>query len=263
MDLKLKNKVALVTGSSSGLGFATARLLAQEGARVAMNGRSPEKLENAATAVRQESGAEVLAVRGDLCEHPVAAEVVQAVVEAWGGLDILIANAGGPPPGRFESFNDEAWQEALEVSFLSQVRLIRAALPYLRKSEAPAVLTVTSYSVKQPIPNLVLSNSVRLATIGLTKTLSIELGKENIRFNSILPGWTETARVGTLMENRAKTNNTSVEEEIRRQASESPLGRMGQPDEFAAAAVFLVSPAASYINGVMLTVDGGIVKGTM
>lgn len=263
MDLKLNGKVALVTGSSSGLGFATARLLAQEGARVAMNGRSPEKLDKAAGQIQSESGGEVFAVRGDLTEHSVAAQVVQAVTEKWGGLDILITNAGGPPPGRFESFSDEAWQEALELSFLSQVRLIRAALPFLRNSPAPAVLTITSYSVKQPIPNLVLSNSVRLATIGLTKTLAIELGKEGIRFNSILPGWTETARVVTLMENRARTNGTSVEEEQQRQASESPLGRMGHPEEFAAAAVFLVSPAASYINGVMLPVDGGIVKGTL
>lgn len=263
MDLKLKGKIALVTGSSSGLGFATARLLAQEGARVAMNGRSPEKLDTAAAQIQSETGAEVFAVRGDLSEHPVAAQTVQAVADYWGGLDILIANAGGPPPGRFESFSDEAWQEALELSFLSQVRLIRAALPHLRKSETPAVLTVTSYSVKQPIPNLVLSNSVRLATIGLTKTLAFELGKENIRFNSILPGWTETARVITLMENRARTNGTTVEEEQQRQASESPLGRMGHPEEFAAAAVFLVSPAASYVNGVMLPVDGGIVRGTL
>ena len=263
MDLKLKGKIALVTGSSSGLGFATARLLAQEGARVAMNGRSPEKLDTAAEKIQAETGAEVFTVRGDLSEHPVAAQTVQAVADHWGGLDILIANAGGPPPGRFESFSDEAWQEALELSFLSQVRLIRAALPYLRKSDSPAVLTVTSYSVKQPIPNLVLSNSVRLATIGLTKTLAFELGKENIRFNSILPGWTETARVITLMENRARTNGTTVEEERQRQASESPLGRMGHPEEFAAAAVFLVSPAAAYINGVMLPVDGGIVRGTL
>lgn len=263
MDLKLKGKITLVTGSSSGLGFATARLLAQEGARVAMNGRSPEKLDTAAEKIQAETGAEVFTVRGDLSEHPVAAQTVQAVADHWGGLDILIANAGGPPPGRFESFSDEAWQEALELSFLSQVRLIRAALPYLRKSDSPAVLTVTSYSVKQPIPNLVLSNSVRLATIGLTKTLAFELGKENIRFNSILPGWTETARVITLMENRARTNGTTVEEEQQRQASESPLGRMGHPEEFAAAAVFLVSPAAAYINGVMLPVDGGIVRGTL
>jgi 3-oxoacyl-[acyl-carrier protein] reductase len=143
------------------------------------------------------------------------------------------------------------------------VRLIKAALPYLRKSEVPSVLTVTSMSVKQPIANLLLSNSIRAATVGLTKSLAIELGRESIRFNSILPGWTETERVTELMTARANANKSTVEEEIRKQSELSPLGRMGQPGEFANAAAFLVSPAASYITGVMLNVDGGMYKGTM
>ena len=146
---------------------------------------------------------------------------------------------------------------------MSHVRLIRAALPHLRKSGSASVLTITSFTVRQPLQNLVLSNSVRLATIGLTKSLALELGRENIRFNSILPGWTETERVEDLMAFRAKNNNTTPEEERTKQAAEIPLGRMGQPEEFANAAVFLASPAASYITGVMLTVDGGIVKGTL
>jgi 3-oxoacyl-[acyl-carrier protein] reductase len=145
---------------------------------------------------------------------------------------------------------------------MSHVRLIRAALPHLRKSDAPSVLTITSYSVKQPIPNLVLSNSIRAATVGLTKSLALELGSQGIRFNSILPAWTETQRVQDLMEARAKMNNTTVEEERNKLAKDSALGRVGTPDEFANAAVFLVSPAASYITGVMLTVDGGMYKGT-
>jgi 3-oxoacyl-[acyl-carrier protein] reductase len=164
--------------------------------------------------------------------------------------------------GKFESFDDETWQQAVELSLLSHVRLVRAALPYLRKSESPSVLTVTSYSVKQPIPNLVLSNSVRAATVGLTKSLALELGAEGIRFNSILPAWTETERVIQLMEHRAKTNNTTVEVEINKQTKDSPLGRMGKPEEFANVAVFLLSPAASYVTGVMISVDGGMYKGT-
>jgi 3-oxoacyl-[acyl-carrier protein] reductase len=136
-------------------------------------------------------------------------------------------------------------------------------LPYLRKSQAASVLTVTSYSVKQPIPNLVLSNSIRAATVGLTKSLALELGREGTRFNSILPAWTETERVGELMSARAKTNGTTVEEEIAKQSKESPMGRMASPQEFANAAVFLISPAASYVTGVMLTVDGGMYKGTL
>jgi 3-oxoacyl-[acyl-carrier protein] reductase len=141
--------------------------------------------------------------------------------------------------------------------------LIRAALPWLRKSSAASVLAITSYSVKQPIPNLVLSNSIRAATVGLIKTLALELGVDGIRFNSILPAWTETERVYALMENRARLNGTSVEEELAKQAKDSALGRMGTPEEFANAAVFLVSPAAAYITGVMLTVDGGMYKGTL
>ncbi len=190
-------------------------------------------------------------------------KLIEESTHHLGGLDILITNTGGPPSGKFESLDDETWQKAIELSLMSHVRLIRAALPHLVKSPAASVLTITSYSVKQPIPNLVLSNSVRAATVGLTKTLALELGGEGIRFNSILPGWTETQRVQELMKFRAEANGTSMDEEIRKQASDSPFGRMAKPEEFANAAVFLVSPAASYITGVMLTVDGGMYKGTL
>ncbi|MGE5375282.1 MAG: SDR family oxidoreductase, partial [Bacteroidota bacterium] len=178
-----------------------------------------------------------------------------------GSIDILITNAGGPPAGSFEVFDETAWQKAVDTSFMSHVRLIRAALPHLRKSEVPSVLAVTSFTVKQPAPNLILSNSVRAATVGLIKSLAVELGRDGIRFNSILPGWTFTERVQHLMEFRAENNKTSVAEEIARQTAEIPLGRMAQPEEFAKAAVFLVSPAASYVQGVMLNVDGGLIKG--
>ena len=263
MDLQLKGKVALVTGASRGLGFAAARLLAMEGAQVAINSRSPEKLEEAAQSIRHESGGRVEAIAGDVTDANIPERLILQTVSMLGGLDILITNAGGPPSGPFESLDDTAWQKAIELSFLSQVRLIRAALPALKKSNAASVLTVTSYSVKQPIPNLVLSNSVRAATVGLTKSLALELGSFGIRFNSILPGWTETERVHELMRFRAQSNNSAIEEEIRKQAKESPFGRMARPEEFANAAVFLVSPAASYITGVMLTVDGGMYKGTL
>jgi len=263
MDLGLKNKTALVTGGSRGLGFATARLLAQEGARVAINGRHPEALERAAAALRAETGADILALAGDVVDPSVPQRLMAAIQTAWGGLDMLVANAGGPPAGAFESFDDEAWQKAVELSFLSQVRLIRAALPLLKQSDSASVLTITSYSVKQPIPNLVLSNSIRAATVGLTKSLALELGGQGIRFNSILPGWTETERVVNLMSVRAQNSGRSIAEETARQAADSPLGRLGQPEEFGRAAVFLLSPAASYITGVMLTVDGGMYKGTL
>jgi len=263
MDLGLKDRRALVTGASKGLGFATALLLAQEGCRVAINGRDEARLSAAAEKLTERTGVKALALPGDLTDPDVPAEIVGAAVRALGGLDILVTNAGGPPPGPFEAFDEAAWQKAVDGSLLSHVRLIRAALPALKESKAASVLTVTSYSVKQPIPNLVLSNSVRAATVGLTKSLALELGPLGIRFNSILPGWTETERVSELMSARAKQNRTTVQAESARQSADSPLGRMGTPQEFANAAVFLVSPAASYITGVMLTVDGGMYKGTL
>jgi 3-oxoacyl-[acyl-carrier protein] reductase len=262
MNLQLTDKKALITGSSRGLGYATAHLLAEEGARVIINSRSQAKADEAAALIASETGAHVSGLDGDVAQKDVPAQLIKRAVEGMGGLDILITNAGGPPPGAFESFDDDAWSKAIDLSFMNHVRLVRAALPYLRRSGSASVLTITSYSVKQPIPNLVLSNSIRAATVGLTKTLALELGKEGIRFNSILPAWTETERVFDLMTSRAEQKGSSLEAEIKSQAADSPLGRMGTPREFANAAVFLVSPAASYITGVMLTVDGGMYKGT-
>ena len=262
MDLELKGKRALVTGASRGLGYATARRLALEGCHVALNSRSIKKLEPAVHTLAKETNTKLVSLPGDLSESTVPAELIQQTVDKLGGLDILVTNAGGPPPGSFETFDDTDWQQAIELSLLSHVRLIRSALPHLRQSKVASVLTITSISVKQPIPNLVLSNSVRAATIGLTKTLALELGREGIRFNSILPTWTETERVYELMEARTKLSGTTVEDELRAQADSSPLGRMGTPEEFGNAAVFLVSPVASYITGVMLPFDGGMYKGT-
>jgi 3-oxoacyl-[acyl-carrier protein] reductase len=263
MDLNLKDKRALVTGSSRGLGYATARRLTLEGAQVAINSRSKENIDVTAENLAEESGQSVYSFPGDLTDKDAPARIVHQSVDALGGLDILVTNAGGPPSGAFEKFDEETWATAIDLSFLSHVRLIRAALPHLRESPAASVLTITSYSVKQPVPNLVLSNSIRSATIGLTKTLALELGGEGIRFNSILPAWTETERVFELMRHRAGLSGSTLEEEIKNQSTISPMGRMGTPEEFANAAVFLVSPAASYITGVMLTVDGGMYKGTM
>jgi len=263
MDLGLSGKRALVAGSSRGLGYAVASQLVREGCRVVINGRNAETLAQVSQQMAQEAGNPVIPLAGDLTEASTPAKIVQQAAEALGGLDILVTNSGGPPSGQFESMDDQAWYGALELNFLSHMRLIRAALPYLRQSETPSVLTITSYSVKQPIPFLVLSNSVRAATVGLTKTLALELGKEGIRFNSILPAWTETERVKELMEYRARARGTSMEEEMSKQANDSPLGRMGKPEEFANVATFLVSPAASYVTGVMLPVDGGMYKGML
>jgi 3-oxoacyl-[acyl-carrier protein] reductase len=263
MDLQLRNKRALVTGASRGLGYATARGLAMEGCQVAINSRTHDKLANAAVKISDETGMDVYPLAGDVTDPAAPERLVSQAVEAMGGLDLLVTNSGGPPPGKFETIDDPTWQKAIDLCLMSHVRLIRAALPYLRQSKSASVLAITSYTVKQPLMNLILSNSVRAATVGMIKTLALELGAEGIRFNSILPAWTDTERVHELLQNRAKNNNTTEEEEIARQAKDTPLGRMSTPEEFANAAVFLLSPAASYITGVMLTVDGGLYKGTL
>lgn len=263
MDLQLKGKTAFVAGSSRGLGYAISRSLLLEGCRVAINGRDPSKLKTSAEKLHTETGGEVIAVPGDVAEPSASDNLIGSTVDALGSLDLLVTNAGGPPPGRFDSFDDAAWARAIDLSFMSHVRMIRSAIPYLNQSKIASVLTITSFSVKQPIPNLILSNSVRAATVGLTKSLALELGQAGIRFNSILPGWTVTERVTELLTKRALQNGTSIDIETERQASESPLGRMATPEEFANAAVFLLSPAASYLTGVMLSVDGGMYKGML
>jgi len=263
MDLRLDGKRALVTGASQGLGYATARELALEGCRVVINSRKNEKLNAAARYLEREAQTKVVPISGDMTEPDFAPILIENAAKALGGIDLLVTNAGGPPAGKFEAFDDATWQQAVELSFLSHVRLIRAALPHLKASQTPSVLTVTSITVKEPLPNLILSNSVRMATAGLTKSLAQELGPEGIRFNSILPGWTVTERVENLMAHRAKINNSNSEEEFEKQSGAIPLGRMGTTKEFANAAVFLLSPAASYITGVMLQVDGGLYSGTL
>ena len=263
MELGLKGKKAFVGGSSRGLGYATARILAEEGCQVVLNGRDSGKLDQAAAKINDDMGGKASYVVGDAADPDQPKKLIQEAAEILGGLDLLVTNTGGPPAGKFDSFDEKTWQRAINLAFMSHVRLINNALPYLRESSHASVVTVTSYSVKQPIPNLVLSNSIRAATIGLTKTLALELGSDGIRFNSILPGWTETERVVEIMQHRAEVNGSTVEEEIKKIAAASPLGRMGTPDEIGRAAAFLLSPAASYITGVMLTVDGGMYKGTM
>ncbi len=261
MDLGLTNKIAFVTGSSRGLGFACAEVLLGEHATVIINSRSEQNLNTAKEKLHTFTQKSPTTFAGNIVDPNFAANAATFINKNFGKLDILITNAGGPPPGTIETLSDQQWQEAIELSFLCHMRLIRANLPLLRKSDCPSILTITSSSVKQPIENLVLSNSIRAATIGLTKTLALELGNENIRVNSILPGSTNTERITTLFENRSVLNNTTPQVEREEQESKIALGRIAEPEEFARVAVFLASPAASYLTGVMLSVDGGAVKG--
>ena len=259
MDLGLENKVAVVTGSSKGLGLATAKVLANEGAKVIISSRKQENLDKALDQIGNTGN--IKAVACDVTNPADCEDLINETIAAFNKLDILITNCGGPDPGDFEDVSIEQWNDAIEKSFKSNLYLIQAALLYLKKSDTPSILTVTSFTTKQPLSNLILSNSVRSATIGLTKSLAFEFGKYGIRVNSILPGWTLTERVDNLLKNRANKNNSSVELESTKITEDIPLKRMGHPQEFGRAAAFLVSPAASFINGVMLNVDGGIYKG--
>ncbi|MFO7743612.1 MAG: SDR family oxidoreductase [Anaerolineae bacterium] len=263
MDLGLSEKIALVTASSRGLGKAVALRLAQEGADVAICARGEEVLAETADEIRGATRQRVLAIPTDVSEPGAAEGLMEATVAELGRLDILVTNAGGPPPGVFLDFTPQDWEDAAELTLMSAVRLCYAAAPVMVEQRSGTILAMTSITVKQPLPNLVLSNSLRLGVTGLVKTLADELAPSGIRVNAICPGWTRTARVEQLLEDRAQREGTTTEEEAERIAADIPLGRMGTPEEFAAVAAFLVSEAASFVNGVSLLVDGGMYRGTL
>lgn len=268
MDLKLQNKVALVAASSDGLGFATALQLAKEGARVVINGRNQDKIDTAVNKIKSELAMDqadnnIIGIKADLTEADQIETLVQQTVQQFDGIDILITNAGGPPAGLFEQMDEVNFTQAFNLTLMSAVRLIRESLPFLKKSDMASVLAITSYSVKQPVPKLIMSNIFRPAVVGLTKTLAQEYGPQNIRVNSILPGWIGTERTKYLLTKRAEMNASSFEAEQAAMTDMVPLGKMGTPAEFADAAAFLVSPRASYIHGTTLLVDGGIHKGLL
>lgn len=262
MDLLLDGRIALVTGASQGLGYAMALQFSREGALVAICSRDQAHVSAAADSIHAVTRQPVLGITADVSRSEDIGRLIERVVEEYGGLDILVANSGGPAVGPFEEITDEQWHDGLALLLMSAVRLVRAALPQLRQSPAPSVLTVTSISARQPIPNLTLSNTIRPAVLGLTKSLALELGRERIRVNSLLPGWTETERMQEILEDRAGRNATSLEVERAAQAAASALGRLATPAEIANAAVFLCSPAASYITGLMLSADGGTFRAT-
>lgn len=263
MDLGLKDARVLVTAASQGLGAATARRFSLEGAQVVISSRTLAKLQETAAAIVAESGQPVFTQAADVTDPAAAARLVKNSAEMLDGLDVIVTNAGGPPAGTFDTLDAETWEKATRLTLLSAVDLIRAALPYLSQSNKAAVLTITSISAKQPVDQLTLSNVLRPAVIGLTKTLSLELARDGIRVNSILPGITDTERVAYLMQQRAAKNNTTPAEEYAKAGREIPLGRIGKAEEFANAAVFLCSPAAGFITGVALPVDGGAIKATL
>jgi 3-oxoacyl-[acyl-carrier protein] reductase len=262
MDLQLNGQVALVTAASKGLGKASAKALAEEGARLAICARS-DVLDQAAAEIRGETGAEVLAIRADLTEAADIERYVQASLDHFGRIDILVANAGGPSPGNFLDLSPEDWQEAANLTLMSAVRLCYAVVPTMLEQNAGSIVAIESISVKQPIDNLILSNSLRMAVIGMLKSMANELGPMGIRVNSINPTFTWTERVSQLLENRAAANGTTVEEEAAQVATTIPLGRMGDVEEFGRAVAFLASPAVSFIHGHASMFDGGATRSSL
>ncbi|MEN3038848.1 MAG: SDR family oxidoreductase [Candidatus Kryptonium sp.] len=261
MDFGLKDKVAIVSASSKGLGKACAIGLACEGARVVICSRNEEELFKAKNEIEGRSNSEVLAIRADVTNYDDIRNLVKSTVDKFGTVHILITNAGGPPAGYFENFSDDDWINAFHLNFMSAVRLIREVLPYMKAQKWGRIINITSVAVKQPIDNLVLSNSIRMSVIGLAKTLALQLAKYNILVNNVAPGYTLTDRVKFVIEQRAKDSGKTFDEIKSELAKDIPIGRLAEPEELANLVVFLASEKASYITGVTIPVDGGWIKG--
>ena len=259
MDLGIRGKTALVVAASKGMGKASALGLGAEGARVVMCARGEGALKDAAAEVKQKTGAEVLALPADASRAADISRVVAEANRAFGGVDILVANVGGPPPGPFEAMTDDQWKAAFEQVHLSTVRFIREVLPHMKRSRWGRILAIQSVSVKEPLGELLLSNAVRPGVHGMMKTLSRQLGQEGILVNTLCPGRILTDRLmGGL-----KGSGLSREEYLSRQSADIPLARPGTAEEFANVAVFLASERASYVTGVSLQIDGGLVRGLL
>lgn len=263
MDLGLTGKVAMVAGASRGLGFAVARALAAEGARVSIVSRSEEAIERAGKRLAAGTGVEVLAVAGDVSRAADVTRWMEATGQRFGGVDLLFTNSGGPPAGAALSFDDAAWRAAADQLLFSVVAMIRGAVPSMTRRGGGAILVSTSSSVKEPIPNLALSTVMRSAVSGLAKTLALELAPAGIRVNQIVPGRIDTDRVRELDAQNAERSGISPGDQKARSAGSIPLARYGEADEFGRAAAFLLSGAAAYITGATLQVDGGLIRSVL
>lgn len=257
MELGLKDKVMMVAASSMGLGFAIARNLALEGAKLSIASRGLKNIEKAGEAIRNESDAEVFTSTMDMSDPRSIEAWVKATEKKYGRIDGLVVNAGGPPAGRFDDLDDSKWRAGFELTIMGTVRLIRATLPYMRRQKNGSILTVTSISIKEPIDNLLLSNVMRSGVSNLLKSLSFELATEGIRINNLVPGFFGTDRLRALDLVNAREWRMSPEEVQNINFSKIPIGRYGEPDEFGKAATFLLSEAASYVTGETFIIDGG------
>jgi 3-oxoacyl-[acyl-carrier protein] reductase len=257
MDLHLKDKVVMVAAASQGIGYGIAEAVAKEGARLSIASRSAEKIESAAQALRDQYGIDCNGYVMDASDAGSIRAWAEATLRDFGEVQGLVVNAGGPPPGNFDAFDDAAWARAYELTLMSAVRMVRAVLPQMRAQQSGAILTVTSTSIREPIDNLLLSNVFRSGVVALVKSLSNELAGEGIRVNNLVPGRIDTERVRTLDSMVADRKGIPVEEERNVQFAEIPLGSYGTIEDMGSAGAFLLSDAARYITGVTLLVDGG------
>jgi len=260
MDLGLKDTIAVVTGASRGLGFASAAALAAEGARVAICSRSSSNLEKAAARMESETGRKPFCVTADLTRADAIDAMIDAVVRELGPPRVLVNNTGGPPAGNFDDIDDDAWENAFRLTALSTIRAIRAAVPHMKAAGYGRIVNIQSRSVKEPIDGLITSNAVRPGVIGLSKSLSRELGPHGITVNCVLPGYIMTERLKNLAAVRAGKENRSVDEVFEGWSAENPVGRIGKPEDVGALVAFLASRRAAFINGVSVLVDGGGVR---
>jgi 3-oxoacyl-[acyl-carrier protein] reductase len=263
MDLGIHGKVALVAAASKGLGRAIAQELAAEGVSLVMCARGAEALEEAVKAISSASGVEVVGVAADVSKPEDVTRVVLAAIHRFSRIDILVTNAGGPPSGMFESLTPAMWDEAVRTTLMSTINLCREVVPGMKARKWGRIINVTSISVKQPVEGLMLSNSLRAGVTGFAKTLSNEVARDGITVNTILPGHTRTQRAIDLTKANATRQGISFEEAVKKREAEIPMGRTGEPREFAALAAFLASERASYITGTSIQVDGGWIKGLL
>lgn len=261
MNLGLQDRVAIVAASSQGLGKAVALGLAREGAKLALCSRTEAKLQAAAEEIRRETGAEILAQAVDVTVEEQVRNFARVSLDRFGRLDIAVANAGGPPPRPFSATTVEDWQSAVRLNLMSTLFFARETLPEMQKRKWGRFIAVTSMAVKQPIDGLILSNSVRLAVVGLVKSLSNEYARDNVLVNNVCPGYTLTARLEEFAAQQAEAEEVGSGEILERWSRQIPLARLATPEEFANVVVFLASERASYITGASIAVDGGAVKG--
>jgi 3-oxoacyl-[acyl-carrier protein] reductase len=258
MDLGVQGKVALVAAASKGLGYGVARALVHEGARVSLCGRDATQVAAASRKLGDEAGAEVIGIPADVTKPDHIKAWVESTAQRWNTIDMLLCNAGGPPPGMLKDFTDEQWQAAFELTLMSTVRMIRATLPFM--THGGSILVITSSSSREPVERLGLSTVMRAGVAGLIKTMADELAGDGIRLNNLIPGRIHTDRVDSLDNATAKREGISFEDARARSLKAIPMARLGTTEEFGAAAAFLLSPAASYITGATLRIDGGMMR---